>query len=382
MTQTLSSTQAHALAQEIKTWARELGFSDCGISDIDLDEHETYLERWLAAGYHGEMAWMAHHGHKRSRPDELVPGTLRIISLRLDYLPPEVETTQLLSQPQKAYISRYALGRDYHKLMRKRIAQLAQQIESVAGPYGYRAFVDSAPVLERAVATKAGLGWIGKNAMLIHPKAGSMFFLGELYTDLPLPADSPYPKDHCGKCNACQTGCPTDAFVDDKVLDARRCISYLTIELKSAIPEALRPLMGNRVFGCDDCQLVCPWTRFTRITQEADFHPRHDLDRRDLLDLFLWDEATFLSRTEGSAIRRIGYERWLRNLAVGLGNAPYDPDIVEALTQRLDYPSELVAEHIQWALQQQSHKQSAGLKRIPTEFIPTVSAPSITTKHR
>ncbi|SEL43427.1 epoxyqueuosine reductase [Atopomonas hussainii] len=351
-----ASIDFHALAQQIKDWGRELGFQQVGIAGIELGEHEAHLQTWLDAGYHGEMDYMASHGSKRSHPEELVPGTLRVVSLRMDYLPADTAMTQVLSQPEHAYISRYALGRDYHKLIRKRISQLAQQIQQHIGDFGYRAFVDSAPVLERALADQAGLGWIGKNTMLINRQAGSFFFLGELYTDLPLPVDTPYGKNHCGSCTACLDKCPTDAFVSANVLDATRCISYLTIELKGSIPEDLRPLMGNRVFGCDDCQLVCPWNRFARPTGQGDFQPRHDLDKAQLAGLFLWDEATFLTRTEGSPIRRAGYERWLRNLAVGLGNAPSSPEVIAALKARVDYPSELVQEHVRWALAQHARK--------------------------
>ncbi|MHA3027674.1 tRNA epoxyqueuosine(34) reductase QueG [Chromohalobacter israelensis] len=346
-----------ALADRIHTWGRELGFQQVGITDTDLAAHERYLERWLAAGYHGEMHFMAKHGSKRTRPEELVPGTLRVISVRMDYLPPEVETTKVLGQPERAYISRYALGRDYHKLIRKRLATLAKRIEDEVGAYGYRAFVDSAPVMERALAQKAGLGWFGKNAMLLNPQAGSLFFLGELYTDLPLPVDAPFDSEHCGKCSRCQTACPTGAIVDDKVIDSRRCISYLTIELAGSIPEEYREAMGNRVYGCDDCQLVCPFTRFTRVSREDDFAPRHDLDRASLVRLFAWSEKEFLARTEGSAIRRIGYERWLRNLAIGLGNAPWSDQVESALRARLAYPSDLVREHVRWGLEQQRRKR-------------------------
>lgn len=347
----------HALADQIKAWGRELGFQQVGITDVDLAEDEAHLQRWLAAGYHGEMGFMARHGTKRTRPDELEPGTIRVISVRLDYLSPEVETTRLLARPEKAYVSRYALGRDYHKLMRKRLAQLAHRMQEVVGPFGFRAFVDSAPVMERGLARKAGLGWFGKNAMLLNPRAGSMFFLGELYTDLPLPVDPPYDSEHCGSCSACRTACPTGAIVEDRVVDARACISYLTIELHAAIPERYREAMGNRVFGCDDCQLVCPFTRFTRASREPDFAPRHDLDRSDLTRLFGWCEEEFLERTAGSPLRRLGYERWLRNLAVGLGNAPWSECVEAALWARLPYPSELVREHVRWALERQREKR-------------------------
>ncbi|GED42820.1 epoxyqueuosine reductase [Cobetia marina] len=349
------------LAARIKTWGRELGFQQVGITDVDLSEHEAYLERWLANGHHGEMNFMAKHGTKRTRPEELVPGTLRVISVRLDYLPPEVETTQVLSQPERAYVSRYALGRDYHKLMRKRLANLAKQIEKEVGTFGYRAFVDSAPVMERALAQKAGIGWFGKNAMLMNQQAGCLFFLGELYTDLPLPVDAPFEKEHCGSCNACKVACPTDAIVEDKVIDARRCISYLTIELDGAIPEEFRRAMGNRIYGCDDCQLFCPFTRFAKATQEADFSPRHDLDRIELIRLFCWGEQEFLDKTQGSPIRRIGYEKWLSNIAIGLGNAPWSEQVEHVLRARLPYPSEPLREHVRWALKEQAIKRGARL---------------------
>lgn len=340
------------LQDQIRVWGRELGFQQIGFAQPELAEHEQHLQSWLAKGYHGEMSYMADHGHKRSRPSELVEGTQTVITARMDYLPAEVETTALLNQKEKAYISRYALGRDYHKLIRKRLTLLAQRIEQVIQPLGYRAFVDSAPILERALASRSGLGWIGKNTMLIHPKAGSFFFLGEILVDLALPTDAPYPKDHCGSCQQCHIVCPTQAFVGDKLLDARRCISYLTIELKGAIPEALRKGIGNRIFGCDDCQLACPWNRFSRPTQETDFSPRHDLDRVELITLFSWDEATFLSKTEGTPIRRAGYERWLRNIAVALGNAPTSHEVLSALNARRDHESSLVQEHVLWALHQ------------------------------
>ncbi|MGC3894386.1 tRNA epoxyqueuosine(34) reductase QueG [Pseudomonas urmiensis] len=341
-----------ALAQSIKDWGRELGFAHVGIAGVDLGEHEQHLQRWLDAGYQGEMDYMAAHGSKRAHPDQLVPGTLRVVSLRMDYLPGDTRMAQLLAQPDKAYISRYALGRDYHKLVRKRVQHLADRVQQAIGPFGFRAFVDSAPVLEKAIAEQAGLGWIGKNTLLLNRKAGSYFFLAELFVDLPLPVDEAQASEHCGRCQACLDVCPTQAFVGPYLLDARRCISYLTIELKQAIPVELRPLIGNRVFGCDDCQIVCPWNRFARPTQENDFKPRHGLDNAQLAALFLWDEATFLGNTEGSPLRRAGYERWLRNLAVGLGNAPSTIPVLEALQARREYPSELVREHVEWALAQ------------------------------
>lgn len=351
MNDSVLATDGRSLLQEIRSWAKELGFSQLGVSDIDLAQHEDYLQRWLAAGYHGQMQWMGDHGTKRSRPEELIPGTCRVLSLRMDYLGDGADPMTVLEDPNKAYIARYTLGRDYHKLMRKRLAQLAKRIQQRLGRGNYRAFVDSAPVLERALAEQAGLGWIAKNTMLINQDAGSWFFLGEIYTDLPLPADPPQDSKHCGTCQACLDICPTNAFVGPFELDARRCISYLTIEHKGSIDLELRPLMGNRIFGCDDCQLVCPWNKFAQATTEQDFQPRHGLDDRGLVELFAWDESTWAARTEGSALRRIGYERWLRNLAIALGNAPTAPDVVGALFQRADYPSELVQEHVQWALE-------------------------------
>ena len=346
------------LAASIKEWARELGFQQAGICEPQLDEQEAHLQRWLDAGYHGEMDYMAAHGSKRSRPAELVPGTLRVISLRMDYLPGDTRMSQRLAQPQQAYVSRYALGRDYHKLIRKRLQQLAERIQQAIGPFGFRAFVDSAPVLERAIARQAGLGWVGKHSLILNRRAGSWFFLGELFVDVPLPVDTPLDSEHCGRCTACLDICPTQAFVAPYVLDARRCISYLTIELKGPIPEALRPLIGNRVFGCDDCQIVCPWNRFARPSEQSDFQPRHGLDNSSLAELFLWSEEEFLQRTEGSPLRRAGYQRWLRNLAVGLGNAPSTIPVLQALRARQDDPSELVREHVAWALRQHAERDA------------------------
>jgi len=338
------------LPEMIREWASELGFSDVGITYPDTGAHADRLQQWLDDGFHGEMGYMADHGDKRYTPRSLVEGTRRVISVRLDYLPAPDSPAQVLTNPEKAYVTRYAVGRDYHKLMRKRLARLAKKIDQAVSGYEYRAFVDSAPVLERALAQRAGLGWIGKNNMVIHPRAGSFFFLGEIYTSAPLPVDPPFETDHCGSCAACLEICPTDAFEGPHRLDARKCISYLTIELGGSIPVELREKMGNRVFGCDDCQLVCPWNKFSRPTAETDFQPRHGLDNAELATLFLWTEAEFLKRTEGSAIRRTGYQGWLRNLAVGLGNAPSTIPVIEALKQRKDHPSELVREHVQWAL--------------------------------
>lgn len=352
--------ELNTLALTIKELATEMGFADCGITDVDLGEHPAYLKKWLDAGYEGDMQWMHNHLEKRCNPALLEPGTLSVLTLRMDYLPPETQAIKILANPEKAYVSRYALGRDYHKLIRKRLGQLAKKINQhlddnaalrAAFPeFRSRAFTDSAPVLERALALQGGLGWIGKNCMLITPKAGSWFFLGEIYLNLPLPKDKAFVKDHCGQCSACHTACPTQAFVADGVLDANRCISYLTIELKGSIPEELRPLMGNRIFGCDDCQLFCPWNRFAKSTQEKDFHPRHQLDTADLVDLFNWDEASFLKNTEGSPIRRTGYISWLRNLAVALGNAPPTEAVLSALKARQTHPDPVVREHVLWAL--------------------------------
>ena len=347
---------ATKLLSNIEKWAQELGFSQVGISDVDLEKHEKHLQKWLAQGFHGSMDYMYKHGYKRSRPALLIPGTLRVICVRMDYLSNAEAPLKILQNPHKAYIARYALGRDYHKLMRRRLGILAARIRGETGGGQFRAFVDSAPVLERALATKAGLGWIAKNTMLINPRAGSWFFLGEIFTDLPLPIEQKEQQQHCGSCSACLVACPTQAFVAPWQLDARRCISYLTIENKGPIPESLRPLMGNRVFGCDDCQLVCPWNKFAPKVDENIFKPRHSFNTGELVELFLWREQQFKEQTAGTPIRRIGYQRWLRNLAVALGNAPSTDSIVSALKQRLNDTSPLVQEHIHWALQQQLHK--------------------------
>jgi epoxyqueuosine reductase len=338
------------LAVQIKHWGTELGFQQVGVSATDLGEDEAHLINWLAAGRHGAMDYMERHGVKRSRPRELQAGTVRVISVRMDYDPPAArDSWEVIDNPALGYVSRYALGRDYHKLMRARLQKLADRIADQVGPFGYRAFVDSAPVLEKALARNAGLGWIGKHTNLINTQAGSWFFLGELYTDLPLPVDAPA-TEHCGTCVRCIEICPTQAIVAPNQLDARRCISYLTIELRDSIPVELRPLIGNRIYGCDDCQLVCPWNKFARKSAEPDFVVRHGLDAAALVDLFAWSEDEFLIRTEGSAIRRIGHESWLRNIAVALGNAAHSESIVSALRSRLDHPSALIREHVQWAL--------------------------------
>ncbi|KPV96608.1 Epoxyqueuosine reductase [Pseudoalteromonas sp. P1-9] len=348
------------LVEKIKLWATELGFDQVSITDIDLSQHEAQLQRWLDAGYHGEMEYMAAHGMKRARPAELVPGTQRVISVRMNYLPPDASFAKDLQNKQTAYISRYALGRDYHKLMRNRLKQLGKKLEQELEQHqitlGFRPFVDSAPVLERQLAEKAGLGWTGKHTLILNQEAGSWFFLGELFVDLPLPVNEETVENKCGSCVACITSCPTGAIVEPYVVDARRCISYLTIEKQGAIPEEFRSLLGNRIYGCDDCQLVCPWNRYGQLTAEDDFHIRKQLKSQGLLTLFAWDEATFLKNTEGSAIRRIGIERWRRNIAVALGNADANSDIINALENAQSDASEMLLEHIHWALAQQHNK--------------------------
>ena len=346
------TTDHRKLKDDIRHWASELGFQQMGISDIDLSVAEERLAQWLRDKFHGTMDYMHKHGSKRSHPEELVPGTVRVISVRMDYLPESQENAKrLLDHDSKAYISRYALGRDYHKVMRGRLRNLARQITDSVGEFGYRVFVDSAPVLEKAIAEKAGIGWVGKHTNVINKDAGSWFFLGELYTDLPLPIDAAA-NGHCGSCVACIDVCPTKAIVGPYSLDARRCISYLTIELKGAIPVEFRKAIGNRIYGCDDCQLFCPWNKFAEPTAEGDFAPRHKLASSDMTDLFEWTEEEWLKRTEGSAIRRIGYERWQRNLAIALGNAKTTPAVIDALNKSRDTQSELVAEHVAWALEQ------------------------------
>ncbi|SRR5579883_22120 len=339
-------------SSDIKKIGQNLGFQQVGITDIDLSRYEKNFLEWLKNQFHGEMHYMAEHGEKRYRPDRLVPGTIRVITVRMDYLPPNTDMPNVLKNPELGYVSRYALGRDYHKLMRKRLKRFAEKIQEKIGPFGYRVFTDSAPVLEKPLAEKAGLGWIGKHTNLINREAGSWFFLGEILTDLPLPIDEPV-NNHCGTCKACIDICPTQAIVGPYQLDARRCISYLTIELRTAIPVELRSRMGNRIYGCDDCQLVCPWNRFAKMTQENDFLPRNGLEAEELLHLFEWTEEEFQQKTEGSAIRRIGYDCWLRNIAVALGNAPKNEKIIFALNNKLSHPSDLVKEHVVWALEQQ-----------------------------
>jgi epoxyqueuosine reductase len=346
---------ATSLKQRIKDWGQQLGFDAVGISGIDLGNAESELQAWLDAGYHGEMDYMARHGSKRSRPAELVPGTLSVISVRINYMKNVQDANENLADGNRAYISRYAMGRDYHKVLRNRLQDLAEKIHTEVGEFGYRVFTDSAPVLEVEVAKKAGLGWRGKHTLLLNRDAGSYFFLGEIYTDLPLPHDEPI-SDHCGSCTACIDACPTGAIVAPYKVDARRCISYLTIELKEAIPEEFRPLIGNRVYGCDDCQLCCPWNKFAQLSPEEGFSVRNGLDDVTLMELFAWSEQEFEDRLAGSAIRRIGYERWLRNIAVGLGNAPTSASVIAALNAQRDHPSALIREHIAWALDQHKHK--------------------------
>ena len=347
----MSEPNYKQLAKSIRVWGHELGFAQLAITDIDLGDYHDSYRQWLSDDCHGDMAYMADNLDKRLHPERLLEGTCRIITVRMDYAKVVDNSLVPLSKRNTAYIARYARGRDYHKVMRKRLQKLADKIQSEVGQFGYRAFVDSAPVLERALAEKSGLGWIGKNTMLINKQAGSWFFLGELFTDLPLPVDEPA-TNHCGSCSACLDVCPTDAFIAPNKMDAKRCISYLTIELRGSIPVEFRQALGNRVFGCDDCQLVCPWNKFTRISEETDYSPRHALDRSALLDLFMWSEQEFMERTEGSPIRRIGYECWLRNLAVGLGNAESSPQLLAALRTRRGSASAMVREHIDWALTQ------------------------------
>ena len=331
--QPLTEQQLAQLATDIKRWGAELGFQKVGIADFDLSRHEASLQDWLDKGYHGEMEFMERHGMLRARPAELHPGSVRAISVRMNYLPVEAGFAKTLNDSNKAFISRYALGRDYHKLMRKRLKQLGDKIKAAFDGTDFRPFVDSAPIMERPLAEKAGLGWTGKHTLILDRDSGSWFFLGELLINLPLPVDQPV-EEGCGSCTACMTICPTQAIVGPYELDARRCISYLTIELRGAIPEHLRPLIGNRIYGCDDCQLICPWNRYAQLTDEADFNPRQYLHSPELLTLWQWDEQTFLERLEGSPIRRIGFDCWLRNLAVALGNANADVTIIEALEQR------------------------------------------------
>ncbi len=353
-----------AIKTELKKWAIELGFQECGVASIEVGQHAQHLHNWLAQHFHADMTYMERHADLRCAPEKLVPGTIRIIMVRMNYWPEpfhskdcQEQAWQQLKNPDKAYIARYALGRDYHKLMRKRLTQLAKKLEEKIGPFGYRAFADSAPVLEKALAEQAGLGWTGKHTLLIDRQQGSYFFLGALFTDLPLPLDEAA-SAHCGSCSACITICPTQAIVAPYQLDARKCIAYLTIENKGPIPEEFRIAIGNRVFGCDDCQLICPWNKFAQLTSEIDFTPRHQLNSASLLELFQWSETEYLKNTEGSPLRRVGYTGWLRNLIIGLGNAPSHPDIIAALEQRraqfVDQQPAWLVEHFEWALAQQT----------------------------
>ena len=345
-------TNLFQLKGAIQTWAEELGFQQLGVSDVDLSEHEPHVRAWLRKGFQGSMGYLERNLEKRLHPEQLESDTCRVIAVRMDYLPQDTTPIQVLGDRDRGYVSRYALGRDYHKVVRGRLAKLASRIDAAAGEIGanYRAFTDSAPVLEKAIAEKAGLGWIGKHSLLLNRSAGSWFFLGEIFTNLPLAIDQPHSEDHCGNCKACMTVCPTNAIVGPKQLDARRCISYLTIELKDAIPEPLRAPIGNRVFGCDDCQLFCPWNRYARTTTESDFSPRHRLDSESLVTLFLWSEDTFEENTRGSAMRRINYDQWQRNLAVALGNGSPSEAAITALRSARANASAMVAEHIDWAL--------------------------------
>lgn len=352
MTERNTAALPTTLLTDMQGWAKAEGFQQIGVSDIDLAQAEQRLLDWLDKGFHGEMGFMHKHGEKRTRPDALIPGTVRVITARMDYWPePAAEPWQVINTSELGFISRYALGRDYHKLMRKRLLRLSQRIEKTVGAMGYRVFTDSAPVMEKALAEKSGLGWMGKHTNILNRQHGSYFFLGEIYTDLPLPLTQPV-TEHCGDCTACIDICPTQAIVAPYQLDARRCISYLTIELRDSIPVEFRKAMGNRIYGCDDCQLVCPWNKFAQMTTESAYLPREGLDAPQLIDLFAWTEAEFLQQLEGSPIRRIGYECWLRNIAVALGNAATSPAIKNALLARRSYPSELVQEHVIWALEQ------------------------------
>ena len=359
----LSTSASHSntpetLRANIEQWSRELGFQQCGISDLDLEKEGAQLRTWLNKKFNGSMAWMSDHGEMRWHPEKLLPGTISVISVRLDYLPPNTRIVAQLKDGDKAYLSRYALGRDYHKLIRKRLSLLAGKIaQNVQCSVIQRPFVDSAPVMEKPLAAKAGLGWVGKNTLLLNRDAGSWFFLGELFTSVALPAHQDPVKNECGNCRACLKICPTQAFPEPYVLDASRCISYLTIEHKDSIPLEFRKAIGNRVFGCDDCQIVCPWNRFAQASKEADFKPRHGLADSELATLFEWSEDQFLERTAGSPIRRIGYQRWLRNLAIGLGNAPTSRTVLNALHSRENHSSALVSEHVAWALNE--HKTAS-----------------------
>jgi len=372
-TQIAPSEQALiTLAQDIKTWGKALGFQKVGITDINLKDQEANLQKWLDNDYHGEMDYMAKHGMKRARPDELLPGTVRVISARMDYLPEDAQFASNLEDKDLAYISRYALGRDYHKVLRKKLKQLGDKINQAISDLGFRPFVDSAPILERPLAEKAGLGWVGKHSLLLDKEAGSWFFIGELLVDLALPIDAPI-EENCGSCVACIKICPTQAIVAPYVVDGRRCISYLTIELAGPIPVEFRQAIGNRIYGCDDCQLICPWNRFADTTEEPDYQAKAWLQKQPLTTLFNWTEAEFLKNTEGSPIRRIGYQRWLRNIAIAIGNAPTSLDNIELLQRkRAQSSDELVNEHIDWALQAQQKGLPMNTDRLNLRLIKAV----------
>jgi len=368
----LSEAELLSLANEIKAWGKTLGFQHVGISDVDLKDHEANLQKWLDNDYHGEMDYMAKHGMKRARPDELLPGTLRVISARMDYLPEDAQFASNLENKDLAYISRYALGRDYHKVLRKKLKQLGDKIQHKIGQLGFRPFVDSAPILERPLAEKAGLGWVGKHSLLLDKNSGSWFFIGELLVDVPLPVDKAQ-ENQCGHCVACIKICPTQAIVAPYVVDGRRCISYLTIELQGSIPLEFRKAIGNRIYGCDDCQLICPWNRFAETTQESDYQAKDFLQNQSLISLFNWSESIFLKNTEGSPIRRIGYQRWLRNIAVALGNASTSIEVITALQEKLESSTDqLVNEHIQWAIAQQQQELPINIDRLNKRLINAV----------
>lgn len=363
------------LTKKIHQWGEELGFAQIGFSDIDLSEYKESYQQWIENNYHGEMEYMERNDSMRMHPHELVEGTLSCISVRMNYLPQNAQFAKILKQPDHAYVSRYALGRDYHKLMRKRLKTLGTKITEYCESINFRPFVDSAPVLERPIAEKAGLGWIGKHSLVINKNAGSWFFLGELFVNLPLPTTEK-PTNDCGKCVSCIKICPTGAIVEPYVVDARKCISYLTIELRGSIPVEYREAIGNRIYGCDDCQLICPWNKFAKLTELDDFNARNNLDNVTLLSLFSWDETLFLRKTEGSPIRRIGFDSWQRNLAIALGNAPFSDEVLSQLTNKLSSASEMVAEHIEWAIAQQRKKREnnniANQTRLTARLIRTI----------
>ncbi len=366
----------HSLRQNLNTWAQDLGFSAVGVTDTHVQNFQPRFQAWLHKGYHGQMAWLESHQDKRFHPEALMPGTLRVICARMNYLPANSRPVQTLKTPQQAYIARYAQGRDYHKVARRRMAALGDTLKNaVTQAYPeiaveQRAFVDSAPILERPLAEKAGLGWTGKNTLILHQEAGSFFFLAELFTNLPLPLDQQPQANQCGSCQACLQICPTDAFVAPYVLDASRCIAYLTIENKGPIPEPFRQPMGNRVFGCDDCQIICPWNKHAQTASLPDFSPRASLDAPELLTLFNWSEAEFLHHTQGTPLRRLNYQQWQRNLAIGLGNAPSQPEIQAALQARLSQAPTWLAEHFHWALHQQSQPQRRRLRKLKRPLEP------------